>query len=147
MHSGIEFFSPTSSKLYTFITKTCATILCRNTQLYMWQDMAIDGFQIKRPTFGGQTRDQEAAVQQTFHLERSSFFYLSVLMVRLNVALTGLNFAHNCTEHRPQLLPSRSEAMPHENHLYVKQTCLANKLNLCSCFNLQWWYFAQLNTY
>ena len=25
--------------------------------------------------------DQEAAVQQTFHLERSSFFYLSVLMV------------------------------------------------------------------
>ena len=45
---------------------------------------AIDGFQmsIKRPTSGGQTRDQEAAVQRTFHLERSSFFYLSVLMVR-----------------------------------------------------------------
>ena len=44
----------------------------------------IDGFQmsIKRPTSGGQTRDQEAAVQQTFHLERNSFFYLSVLMVR-----------------------------------------------------------------
>ena len=45
---------------------------------------AIDGFQmpIKRPTSGGQVRDQEAAVQQTFHLERSSFFYLSALMVR-----------------------------------------------------------------
>ena len=44
----------------------------------------IDGFQmsIKRPTSGGQTRDQEAAVQQSFHLERNSFFYLSVLMVR-----------------------------------------------------------------
>ena len=44
----------------------------------------IDGFQmsIKRPTSGGQTRDQEAAVPRTFHLERSSFFYLSVLMVR-----------------------------------------------------------------
>ena len=44
----------------------------------------IDGFQmsIMRPTSGGQTRNQEAAVQWTFHLERSSFFYLSVLMVR-----------------------------------------------------------------
>ena len=41
----------------------------------------IDAFQmsIKCPTSGGQTCDQEAAVQQTFHLERSSFFYLSVL--------------------------------------------------------------------
>ena len=35
-----------------------------------------------RPISGGQTCDQEAAVQWTFHLERSSFFYLSVLMVR-----------------------------------------------------------------
>ena len=29
---------------------------------------------IKRPTSGGQARTQEAAVQQIFHLERSSFF-------------------------------------------------------------------------
>ena len=36
----------------------------------------------KRPTSRGQTRGQEAAVQRTFHLERSSFFYLSALMVR-----------------------------------------------------------------
>ena len=45
---------------------------------------AIDGFQtsIKRPTSGGQACDQEAAVQQTSHLERSSFFYLSTLMAR-----------------------------------------------------------------
>ena len=44
----------------------------------------MDGFQmsIKRPTSGGQMHDQEAAVLQTFHLERSSFFYLSALMVR-----------------------------------------------------------------
>ena len=37
--------------------------------------IAIDGFPmlIKRPTSGGQMRDQEAAVQQTFHLERRSF--------------------------------------------------------------------------
>ena len=37
----------------------------------------IDGFQmsIKRPTSGGQARAQEAAVQQIFHLERSSFFF------------------------------------------------------------------------
>ena len=32
---------------------------------------------IKCPTSGGQTRDQEAAVQQTFHFDRSSFCYLS----------------------------------------------------------------------
>ena len=40
--------------------------------------VAIDGFQmsIKRPTSGGQACAQEAAVQQIFHLERSSFFYL-----------------------------------------------------------------------
>ena len=31
---------------------------------------------------------------------------------------TSLYFAHSCTKHRPQLLPSGSEAMPHENHLY-----------------------------
>ena len=44
----------------------------------------IDGFQmsIKHPTSGGQACDQEAAVQWTFHLEKSSFFYLSTLMVR-----------------------------------------------------------------
>ena len=40
--------------------------------------LSIDGFQMsfKRPTSGGQARTQEAAVQQIFHLERSSFFYL-----------------------------------------------------------------------
>ena len=40
----------------------------------------IDGFQmsIKRPISGGQMRNQEAAIQWTLHLERSSFFYLSV---------------------------------------------------------------------
>ena len=44
----------------------------------------IDGFQmsIKRPTSGGQARDQEAAVQRTFHLVRSSFFYLQTAIVR-----------------------------------------------------------------
>ena len=41
-------------------------------------DHTIDGFQmsIKRPTSGGQACAQEAAVEQSFHLERSSFFYL-----------------------------------------------------------------------
>ena len=45
---------------------------------------SLDGFQmsIKRSTSGGQACAQEAAVQQIFHLERSSFFYLSALMVR-----------------------------------------------------------------
>ena len=45
---------------------------------------SIDGFQtsIKYPTSGGQAHDQEAAVQGTSYLERSSFFYLSTLMAR-----------------------------------------------------------------
>ena len=44
---------------------------------------AIDGFQmsIKHSTSGGQMHDQEAAVQLTFHLQRTSFSCLSVLMV------------------------------------------------------------------
>ena len=43
----------------------------------------IDGFQmsIKCPTSGGQARDQEAAVQRTFHFVRSSFFYLQTAIV------------------------------------------------------------------
>ena len=80
----------------------------------------IDGFQMssKCPTSGGQTHDQEAAVQWTFHLERESIFYLSVLMVRTWCsAYYILYFVHSCTKHRPQLLPSGSEATPHENHL------------------------------
>ena len=49
-------------------------------------------------SYGGQARDQEPAVQRTFHHERSSFFYLSSIMV--------------CAKHRP--LPSGSEAAPYE---------------------------------
>ena len=35
-------------------------------------------------------------------------------------SLTIMYFTHNCTKHRPRLLPSGSEAMPHENHLYYE---------------------------
>ena len=62
---------------------------------------AVDGFQmsIKCPSSGGQACDQ-AAVQQTFHLERSSFFYLSSLMVRTRcIALTSQYYAHRYTKH------------------------------------------------
>ena len=47
-------------------------------------DKPIDGFQmpIKRPTSARQVHDQGAAVHQTFHLVRSSFCYLSALMVK-----------------------------------------------------------------
>ena len=43
--------------------------------------LLMDGFQMstKHLTSGGHMRDQEAAVQQTFHLERTGFFYLSAL--------------------------------------------------------------------
>ena len=42
-----------------------------STKIYIFV-MYIDGFQtsIKRPTSGGQVRDQKAAVQRTFHLVR-----------------------------------------------------------------------------
>ena len=48
----------------------------------------IDGFQC--PTFIGQTRDQEAAVQWTFCLQRNSFIYLSRLMVKIRYNITSL---------------------------------------------------------
>ena len=62
--------------------------------------------------------DQKAAVQQASHPERRSFFCLSALMVQTQVALTSLYFAHIYAKHRPRLLPSRSEATPHENHIF-----------------------------
>ena len=37
---------------------------------------------IKHPTSGGQACGQITAVQQTFHLVKSNFFYLSALMVK-----------------------------------------------------------------
>ena len=42
----------------------------------MFYPRSIDGFQmsIKRSTSGGQTHDEEASVQWTFHFERSSIF-------------------------------------------------------------------------
>ena len=61
-------------------------IYCGST--YSWGAcliwVPIDGFQMssKCPTSGRKTCDQEAAVQWTFHLQRESIFYLSVLMVR-----------------------------------------------------------------
>ena len=38
---------------------------------------------LKCPTSGGQMRNKEAAIQQTFHLERNSFIYLLALMLRI----------------------------------------------------------------
>ena len=83
----------------------------------------LDGFKmpIKYPTsgWGRQVHDQEVAVQRTFHLVRSSCFYLSALMVRTQhkLSLSCLYFAHNCAKHRPRLFLSGSETSPHENYL------------------------------
>ena len=70
---------------------------------------------IKRPTSGGQVRAQKAAVQRTFHLVIISF-YLQTAMVRTQCS--AYKFVHSCARHRHRLLPSGSEATPHENHLY-----------------------------
>ena len=85
-------------KAFDFFTIKCLQQLYSTKITYT--RVYIDGFQmsIKRPTSKGQTRDQEAAVQRTFHLERSSFFYISVLMVRTRCSAY---FAHSCTKHRP----------------------------------------------
>ena len=55
--------------LYMQVSKECSLI-----HSYRWVT--------KRPTSGGLMRNQEEAVQRTFHIERSSFYYYSVLMVR-----------------------------------------------------------------
>ena len=47
--------------------------------------------------------NEEAAVQQTFHLERSSFFYL--LAVDTQCSTFVLYFALSYTEHRPDSCP------------------------------------------
>ena len=45
---------------------------------------------IKCPASGGHKHDLEGAVQWSIHLKRSSFFYLSALMVRTHeAALSG----------------------------------------------------------
>ena len=60
-------------------------------------------FIIKCPTSGGQTHDQEATIQWTFHFERSL-----VLMEKTRCNISLPVFAHNCTKCTPQLLFSKS---------------------------------------
>ena len=68
---------------------------CTFVSSYVWQKCVkrplpregynyyTDGFQmsIKHPTSGGQMCNQEAAVQRTFHLERSIFFFFFSLII------------------------------------------------------------------
>ena len=65
----------------------------------------IDGFQIpiKRPISGWQTCHQEAAVQRIFHLQRTSFFYLSAIMVRTWCSPFLVLF---CTQHHWAHIPT-----------------------------------------
>ena len=51
---------------------------------------------------------------------------LSALMVKTQCSAYYPVFTHSCTKHTPQLLPSRSEATPHENHLYVLFTVVVS---------------------
>ena len=66
-----------------------------------------------------QTTFRKITEQCTFHLERSSFFYLLAIMIRTQ---HSVYFAYSCTKHKPDSYPgSGSEAMPHESHLYQNQ--------------------------
>ena len=62
---------------------------------------------IKRPTSRGQIPDEEAAVQQSYRFESNTSFIDPCL-----------HFAHSCTERAPWLLPSGSEATPHDRTLW-----------------------------
>ena len=79
---------------------------------------------IKHPTSKGQTYDQDAAVQRTFHFERNrSFLFFSTDGKDSMLALTSLYFAHSCTKPRHRLCPPEvHEATPPENNLYGTAT-------------------------
>ena len=64
---------------------------------------------------GKRTIKRQLYLQWTFHLVRSSFLLI------VNVALPCLHTAHSSTKHRSQLLPSGSEAILTENHLYTEK--------------------------
>ena len=72
--------------------------------------MLIDDLQmsIKCPTSEEEACEQEAAA----HFDRSSFFYLSALMVETQCSAYLPVFAHNCIERRLRLLLSESKATP-----------------------------------
>ena len=90
---------------------------CFGTTPLIWGVAIIDASRmpIKCPTSGGQACNQEAAVQRTFHLERSidissvsyiyersSFFYLLALMVRTQRS-TYYCILHTAALNRPRL--------------------------------------------
>ena len=74
----------------------------------------IDSFQmsVKRPISGGQARTQEAAVQQIFHLERSSFFDLSALMVRTQHRLLACIMHTDALNTDPDSCPPEMKPRP-----------------------------------
>ena len=86
---------------------------------------------IKHPTSGGQTHAQRAAVQWTFHLERSSFLSFNTRDKDSKLALPRLYLVHSCTKHRLRLLHSGSET-PHINHLVCFHIALLYHLQLPS---------------
>ena len=75
-----------------------------------------------------------------FTLRKAASFYLSALIVRTYVALPCLYmyFAHSCTECRPRLLPSGSEAMLHKNYLCYATGCVVHDIlySLFLCWNV-----------
>ena len=93
---------------------TCGKINCE-------QPLSIDSLQMS-PISSGQTRDQEAAVQWTFHWE-NQLFYFSALMIKAHCSDPLPVFCTSCTKCRPWLLPSRSEAIP------MKNICIALTLH------------------
>ena len=103
-----------------------------------WYKCSMDGFQmsIKRPTSGGQIRNQEPAVQQTFHLERSSFLLL-LLMVRTRCSTymqlhwtQTLTFALRKWSHAPWKLSIAHNTIPKSLLTSIVHTCRLHQVLL-----------------
>ena len=98
-------------KVYTILV-VYSTVNCEETCNPLLA-VSIDGFQmsINHPTSGGQTHDQEAAVQRTFHLERNKQLLLS-FGTNSKDLMFSLYFAHSCTKHRPDSCPLEVKPRP-----------------------------------
>ena len=112
------------------------------TELVYWvilrYNVCIDGFQMsnKRPTSKRQMHDQEAAVQWSFHFERSSFFTVySGKLSRNKLSRIGEKY-NFCGENFRECSLLPCQRMPHPHILWRKLLQIATKLRNSWKFSL-----------
>ena len=93
---------------------------------------------IKCPNSGGQVRGQEAAVQRTLHLVRSSFLYPSAIMVRIQCSTSFLAFILHIaalnTDHDSCLPEVKPHPMKTIYRLNLMQFILQNAILMPACW-------------